>query len=70
MAKDELNAVQSEVICILGEAIEKRSEETGTYVRRVAEISAFIATKYGEPDQFVESLRLAAPLHDIGKIVR
>ncbi|WP_136678897.1 HD domain-containing phosphohydrolase [Neptunomonas sp. XY-337] len=68
MAKDELNAVQSELICILGEAIEKRSEETGAHVRRVAEISAFIAAKYGEPDQFVESLRLAAPLHDIGKI--
>lgn len=68
LLKEEIQETQEELIYILGEAVEKRSKETGAHVKRVAEISALLATKYGTSDLFVTNLRLASPLHDLGKI--
>lgn len=68
LLKEEIQETQEELIYILGEAVEKRSKETGAHVKRVAEISALLAKEYGTSDLFVDNLRLASPLHDLGKI--
>lgn len=65
---DEIQKAQEELIYILGEAVEKRSKETGAHVKRVAEISALLAQLCGTNQLFVENIRLASPLHDLGKI--
>lgn len=64
----EIEQTQSEMVYILGETIETRSNETGHHVKRVAEISKLLALDYGLPEEEAETLRLASPLHDIGKI--
>lgn len=59
---------QNEMIFTLGEVVESRSIETGYHVRRVAAIADLLAGKLGMNDREREALRMAVPLHDIGKI--
>lgn len=59
---------QREVIFTLGQIIETRSKETGNHVKRVAAYSHLIARKAGLNQDEAELLRLASPLHDVGKI--
>lgn len=68
LLKEEIQETQEELIYILGEAVEKRSKETGAHVKRVAEISAILAAASSKNQLFVENIRLASPLHDLGKI--
>ena len=68
MLNMELEATQQEIIHILGEVSEYRSEETGDHIQRVAEISGILARYFGLPDKEVERIRLAAPMHDLGKV--
>lgn len=65
---ETLEQTQAEVVSMLAEAIEERSLETGQHVRRVAEYCALLGRLAGLPEEEVEVLRLAAPLHDAGKI--
>ena len=64
----EIVDTQKEVIFTLGEVIESRSRETGNHVRRVAEFSYLLALKAGLGEEHAELLRLASPMHDIGKV--
>lgn len=64
----DLEETQREIVYLLGEAVETRSKETGNHVKRVAEISKLLALDYGLNDDEAEIIRLASPLHDIGKI--
>ena len=64
----EQEATQREIIHILGEASEYRSQETGDHIQRVAEISYVIAKLYGLSEEEAERIRLASPMHDLGKI--
>jgi len=59
---------QRELMYILGDAIEARSKETGTHVKRTAMLCHLIAQKLGMPNTFCDAIKAAAPLHDIGKI--
>ncbi|MBL4748551.1 MAG: DUF3369 domain-containing protein [Magnetovibrio sp.] len=65
---EDLEETQREIVCILGEAVETRSKETGNHVKRVAEISKILALDYGLDDEEAEIIRLASPMHDVGKI--
>lgn len=47
---------------------EYRDDETGQHARRVGLVAAGIARDLGLPDDQVELIRWAAPLHDVGKI--
>lgn len=58
---------QKEIVSRLGDVIEMRSRETGNHVRRVAQIAEFLALEYGLDRAEASILRMAAPLHDIGK---
>jgi len=64
----ELFDSQLEMIFLLAGAAESRSRETAAHVRRVGELSAFLARHYGLDDTMTDFLHYAAPLHDIGKI--
>ena len=65
---EEIEETQKEVIYKMGEVGETRSKETGNHVKRVAEYSKLLATLYGMDDREAEILRMASPMHDIGKV--
>jgi len=64
----EVDDTQREILYLLGEAVETRSKETGSHVRRVAEYSKLLAKLIGQPESVIELIELASPLHDFGKI--
>jgi len=64
----EVEDTQKEILFTLGEVAEARSQETGHHVKRVAEIAKLLALGYGLSPEAAESLRLAAPIHDVGKL--
>jgi response regulator RpfG family c-di-GMP phosphodiesterase len=64
----ELASSQKEIIFTLGECVESRSKETASHVRRVSECCRLMAERLGFSLQDTELLRLASPMHDVGKI--
>lgn len=68
VSKDELEATQEELIHILGDVSESRSRETGDHIQRVAVISYKLAIYFGLSEAEAERIRLAAPMHDLGKV--
>ena len=64
----EIINTQREVIHILGDVVESRSHETGNHIDRVAESSALLGELAGLNPRQCELLRMAAPMHDVGKI--
>ena len=64
----EIVATQREVISTMGAIGETRSQETGVHVKRVAEYSKLLALKAGLSREVAEELKLASPMHDIGKV--
>ncbi len=65
---EHLATARKEAILLLGKASEYRDDETGHHSQRVGDMSAAIAAQIGLDEEMVESIRLVAPLHDIGKI--
>lgn len=59
---------QKELIYVMGEVVENRSEETGLHIKRVAQISGFLAEKYGLSSDHAKMIKIASPMHDIGKV--
>ncbi len=66
--KDDILATQREIIYTLGELGERRSKETGEHVNRVARFSELLAQKYGCTHVEIQQLKMASPMHDIGKV--
>jgi response regulator RpfG family c-di-GMP phosphodiesterase/signal transduction histidine kinase len=64
----ELAASRLELIHCLARAAECRDQETGRHVVRVGCYAGTIARTLGMPEETVELLEHAAPLHDVGKI--
>lgn len=64
----ELEEAQIEVIDRLARAAEFRDHTTGQHTARVGELSALLASTLQLPQDEVELIRKAAPLHDVGKI--
>ncbi len=64
----QIRRSQEETIIRLLAALEHRDVETGAHVRRIGLISAMLADNLGWTAEEVENIRLAAPMHDIGKI--
>ncbi|MFT5574554.1 MAG: response regulator RpfG family c-di-GMP phosphodiesterase [Bermanella sp.] len=65
---EQMRTAQSELILMLSEAIERRSNEAGNHVRRVAEYSALLAQLAGKSEEEIDIIKTASPLHDAGKI--
>ncbi|MDR3158914.1 MAG: DUF3369 domain-containing protein [Zoogloeaceae bacterium] len=65
---EELERTQKEVVERIGAVAETRSEETGNHVRRVAEYCHLLARASGMSEAEAQTLKEAAPMHDIGKV--
>ena len=63
-----LKDTQAEIVHMLADAVESRSQETGNHVKRVSKLARLLAEAMGTKRQEAELIELAAPLHDIGKI--
>lgn len=64
----EIEDTQKEIVCRIGEAVEVRSEEIGNHLKRVVAYTEILARKIGIGPEETEIIKLASPLHDIGKI--
>ncbi|MFN8108434.1 MAG: CHASE2 domain-containing protein [Thermoleophilia bacterium] len=64
----ELRATQREVVQRLGAAADSREAETGRHIERVGRLCEALALRVGFTPTEAETIRLAAALHDIGKI--
>lgn len=65
---DELKAAYLDTVLRLSVAAEYKDHDTANHIRRMAQYSAVIAEELGLDAQQVETLRCAAPMHDVGKI--
>lgn len=52
----------------LNRAASYRDDDTGQHIARIGESSALLAKAIGMPSPWCELMKMAAPLHDIGKI--
>jgi putative two-component system response regulator len=64
----ELRAYQEETIRRLSSAAELRDLETGKHIDRMSRYCALLAAKIGLEDERVDLIRVASPMHDVGKI--
>jgi two-component system response regulator RpfG len=67
-ATREIRTREYETLLRLAKAGEYRDEETGNHVMRMARYSRLVAQTLGLPRQECETIEVAAPMHDIGKI--
>jgi len=66
---NEIENTQIELISTLGSVIEGRDKSTKKHVDRVAHYSKELALLAGLSTDEAEKIRLASPLHDVGKII-
>lgn len=64
----ELRLSQEETIRRLSIAAEYRDESTAQHIQRMSHFAALLARLHGLPADRCELIRLASPMHDIGKI--
>jgi putative two-component system response regulator len=64
----EIRATQEQIIVRLVTASGCRDEETGEHIRRMGEYAAVLARASGWNEAETDMIRLAAPMHDIGKM--
>jgi putative two-component system response regulator len=64
----QLQAARLEDLQRLALAAEYRDDDTHQHTERVAVLAEWIARELGMDDQLLATIRLAAPLHDIGKL--
>jgi putative two-component system response regulator len=64
----EIRATQEEVTLTLIDAMRQRDGETGAHIKRMGHFAMVLADALGWSRLDMESIRLAAPMHDIGKI--
>jgi PAS domain S-box-containing protein len=67
-AIEELRLSREETVERLVRALGRHDSSTGEHVIRIGRLAAYFASRLGLPDEQIELLRLAAPMHDIGKI--
>ena len=67
--REDIESTQKEVLSTLGELGEWRSKETGDHVNRVALYSELLAREYGCKESDIKQLKMASPMHDIGKVI-
>ncbi|SDI62672.1 HD domain-containing protein [Pseudobutyrivibrio sp. 49] len=66
---ERLQKSQEDIITTLAEMSEAKSGETGQHVRRVAEYSRLLAYKLGLSKEECEDIKIAAMMHDLGKLM-
>jgi putative two-component system response regulator len=67
-ARAELERAQLETIERLTKAAEFRDDETASHLQRMSHYSRLLALKRGIDEYTAELIRVASPMHDVGKI--
>ncbi len=65
---ESILSTDQQTVRLLVQASLFRDEETGSHVQRVGESSALLASAMGWSSESTARMRLAAPLHDVGKL--
>ncbi|MFH0965065.1 MAG: HD domain-containing phosphohydrolase [Planctomycetota bacterium] len=65
---EDVRASREEIALRLMAAQEYRHDETGAHIRRIGLYAEALAQQMGRPPEYVELLRLSAPIHDVGKV--
>ncbi len=65
---EEIINIQKDIVYKMGAIGETRSNETGNHVKRVAHYSQILALKSGLSEEEAMLLKMASPMHDIGKV--
>jgi len=68
LREKDVEQTQRDIVMTLGFVGELRSKDTGKHVERVAEYSGLMADLCGMDEDEVEIVKLAAAMHDIGKV--
>jgi putative two-component system response regulator len=63
-----LQEAQSDILTRLGRAAAFRDNDTNQHVQRMSLFCEYIAREFGMAEPFCRLMRMASPLHDIGKI--
>jgi len=66
-ARDTESAFEYTVLA-LARASEANGEDTGDHILRVGDYCALLARNLNMPEKFVQTIRMQAALHDVGKI--
>lgn len=66
--EDELIEMQNDIVFLLAELGESRSKETAMHVKRVSAMCEYLARLLGFEQKDLTLIKLASPLHDIGKV--
>jgi PAS domain S-box-containing protein len=67
-AQASLRRSREETVRRLSHAAELRDDDTGAHIERVSRYCELIAERLGLDPEFREQLRIASPMHDVGKI--
>lgn len=65
---EDLELARAETVRCLAKAVELRDKNTGEHIERIGVLSSALAKQMGTSDVDAELLRLASPMHDVGKI--
>jgi len=63
-----IHDLSDEIVLRLSAAAEYRDVDTGEHIKRLGFYAEFFAKELGMDEEFIEEIKFAAPLHDIGKI--
>jgi putative two-component system response regulator len=63
-----LKSASREIIAKLTVAAEYKDEDTAIHINRISLYSELVAGTLNMPSDFIESIRNASPMHDVGKI--
>ena len=64
----DIERAYSEALACLAAAAEYKDPETGQHITRIGEYAAVVAKELGWDRDRCDMIRLAAPLHDVGKV--
>lgn len=64
----DIQRAYAEALACLAAAAEYKDPETGQHITRIGEYAAVLARHIGWDEERCEMIRLAAPLHDVGKV--
>ena len=68
LSEAQLRLSTEDTVRVLSRAIEGRDIETGCHIERMSRYAALLARHHGMTDEECELIRLASPMHDVGKI--
>jgi hypothetical protein len=65
---DQMKKAHLDTITRLAVAAEYKDVDTASHIERMSRYSALLAKAMGMDDDYVQTMRLASPMHDVGKI--